>query len=95
MSLAGVCVPSGSRKTLLEGLPVGMKACSAWSRMVPTCDVAPLSAMADGIDPFRTAFLIALVQLVTSCKTLMLLCDMCCVCSSSWQVGGAVSDNIA
>ena len=54
MSLAGVRVPSGSWNTLVDGLPVGMKACLELSFVVPTCDVVPLSAMADGMEPLRT-----------------------------------------
>ena len=51
MSLAGVRVPSGSWNTLVDGLPVGMKACLELSFVVPTCDIVPLSAMADGMEP--------------------------------------------
>ena len=34
ISLAGVCVPSGSWNTLVDGLPVGMKACLELSFVV-------------------------------------------------------------
>ena len=54
MSLAGVCIPSGSWNSLLDVLPVGTKACLALSFVVPTCNVVPLSAMADGMEPLRT-----------------------------------------
>ena len=54
MLLAGVRVPLGSWNTLVDGLPVGIKACLELSFVVPTCDVAPLSTMVDGMEPSRT-----------------------------------------
>ena len=54
MSLAGVRILSGSWNTLVDGLPVGMKACLELSFLVPKCDVAPLSATADGMELSRT-----------------------------------------
>ena len=72
MLLAGVCVPLCSWNTLFDGLPVGMKACWELSFVVPTWDVAPLLAMADGIEPLRTWRWISCVQFVMSHKTLIL-----------------------
>ena len=56
-----------SLDTLVDGLPVGMKACLELSFVVPTCDVAPLSAMADGMEPLRTLRRMDCVRLVMLC----------------------------
>ena len=51
--LAGFLVPLGDSKTLWDLRPVGMNAHLFASITMPTCDVVPLSAMADGIEPLR------------------------------------------
>ena len=48
---ATVC-PPGRMNTLLDGMPVR----GHGSSFVPTVDDAPLSATADGIDPFSTPY---------------------------------------
>ena len=50
ISLASSVAPLGSRKTLFDRRPVFANG----SVGVPTLDVAPLSTMADGIDPLST-----------------------------------------
>ena len=95
MLFTGVRVPSGSWNTLLDGLPVGMNACLMLSFIVPTCDVAPLLAMADGMEPLRTLFLIACTWLVMSRKLVVLMGGGYWSCSSTWQGGGVASDKIA
>ena len=90
MLLAGVRVPSGSWNTLVDCLPVGTK---AWlSFIVPTWEVAPLSAMADGMEPLRTPCRISQSKFVVSDNALM---RWLWSCSLTWRAGGAVSDKIA
>jgi hypothetical protein len=55
---------------------------------VPTLEVAALSATMEGMEPFRTPFLINFSRAVIS---LMLLVYSC---SLTWQGGGAMSDKI-
>ena len=55
---------------------------------VPTLDVVALSAMMEGMDLSRTPFLMNFLRAVMS---LMLLMRSC---SSSWQVGGALTYKI-
>jgi hypothetical protein len=52
MVLAAVLVSSGSWKIFSDVRPVGMNG----SCLVPTWEVAALSAMMDGIEPLRTPF---------------------------------------
>ncbi len=52
--VAAVRVPSGNWKILLDMRPVGMRGAVG----VPTLEVAALSAMMEGMEPFRTPFLI-------------------------------------
>ena len=59
--LAGFLVPLGNSKTLWDLLQVGMNALLYASSAVPTCEVAPLSAMADGIEPLRTPLFVVMV----------------------------------
>jgi hypothetical protein len=54
-------VPSSNLKTLWDLLPVGMNAHLFASSAVPTCEVAPLSVMADGIEPLRTLRFVVMV----------------------------------
>ncbi len=61
ISLAGFLVPLGNSKTLWDLLPVGMNAPLYASNAVPTCEVAPLSAMADGIEPLWTPLFVVMV----------------------------------
>jgi hypothetical protein len=58
------------RKALSGFRPVATNAFLALSLVVPTFDVAPLSAMAEGMDPLRTPSLILLLLF-----TLFLLVD--------------------
>jgi hypothetical protein len=51
---AAVRVPSGNWKILLGMRPVGMRGAVG----VPTLEVAALSATMEGMEPFRTPFLI-------------------------------------
>jgi hypothetical protein len=81
MVAAAVLVPSGNWKILLEMRTVGIRGAVG----VPTLDVAALSAMMEGMDPSRTPFLMNFSSAVMS---LMLLMRSC---SSSWQVGGALT----
>jgi hypothetical protein len=57
-------IPLGSWNTLVDGLPVGMKACLELSFLVPRCDVAPLLATANGMEPLRTPRWMDCVQVV-------------------------------
>ena len=54
-------VPSGNLKTLWDLLPGDMNAPLYATSAVPTCEVAPLSAMADGIEPLRTPLFVVMV----------------------------------
>jgi hypothetical protein len=73
-----------------EGLVRLLSCCDkcflALSLVVPTFDVAPLSAMAEGMDPSRTPSLISL--LLFTCWLLLLFCLL------TGQLGGAVLSNI-
>ena len=51
MSLASSTLPLGMRNALSDRRPVVTNAFLFLSRVVPTLDVAPLSAMAEGMDP--------------------------------------------
>jgi hypothetical protein len=59
--LADFLVPLGKLKTLWDLLPVGMNRRLFASSAVPTCEVAPLSAMADGIELLRTPLFVVMV----------------------------------
>jgi hypothetical protein len=76
----------GMQKTLPNSRPVGMKAFLSLSFWVTTIEVAPLSVMAEGMDPLRTP----------SMELLMLL--TCSLWSSSYSstqhVGGALLSSI-
>ena len=61
ISLAGFLVPLGNSKPLWDLSPVGMNAPLYASGVVPTCEVAPLLAMADGIEPLRTPLFVVMV----------------------------------
>jgi hypothetical protein len=69
------------RKALSNFCPVAMNAFLALSLVVPTFDVAPLSAMVEGMDPSRTPSFIFLLLFTLFCL-------------SAWQFGGAVLSNI-
>jgi hypothetical protein len=79
-----VRVPSGNWKILLDLRPVGMRG----AVRVLTLEVAALSVTMEGMEPFRTPFLINFSRAVIS---LMLLAYSC---SSTRQGGGAMSDKI-
>jgi hypothetical protein len=69
------------RKALSNFCPVATNAFLALSLFVPMFDDAPLSAMAEGMDPLRAPSFI-----------LLLLFTL--FCSSTRQLGGAVLSNI-
>jgi hypothetical protein len=69
------------RKALSNFCPVATNAFLALSLVVPTFDVAPLSAMAEGMDPLST-------------HSFILLLLFTLFCSSTRQLGGAVLSNI-
>jgi hypothetical protein len=81
MSFASSTWPLGMRKALSNFLSVATNAFLALSLVVPTFGVAPLSAMAEGMDLLRTPSFISLLL-----YTLF--------CSSTRQLGGAVLSNI-
>ena len=81
---AAVLVPSGNWKIFVEMRPVGIKG----AVLVPTLDVAALSGMMEAMDPSRTPFLMICPRAFISLILLR------CSCSSTWQVGGAVSFRI-
>jgi hypothetical protein len=81
MSFASSTWLLGMRKALSVVCPVAMNAFLALSLVVPTFDVAPLSAMAEGMDPSRT-------------PSFMLLLLFTLFCLSTRQLGGAVLSNI-
>jgi hypothetical protein len=76
MALAAVRALLGSWNILCDGWVVGTKACLALSAMVPTWDVAPLSAIAEGMDPLRTPLFNALRGLLWLMATL--ICSRWC-----------------
>jgi hypothetical protein len=86
MSLVSSTLPLGMQKALLDFRPVGAKAFLFPSLFVPTLDVAPLSATAEGIDPSRTPFLISLMLLTCS--------SWSSSCSSTWQGGEALINTL-
>jgi hypothetical protein len=77
-------VPSGNWKILLDMRPVGMRGTVG----VPTLEVAALSATMEGMELFRTPFLINFLRAV------ILLTLLAYSCSLTWQGGGAMSDKI-
>ncbi len=79
-----VHVPSGNWKILLDMRPVGMNGAAG----VPTLEVAALSTTMEGMEPFRTPFLINFSRAV------ILLTLVAYSCSSTWQGGGAMLDKI-
>ncbi len=79
-----VRVPLGNWKILLDMRLVGMRG----AVRVPTLEVAVLSAMMEGMELFRTPFLMNFLREVIS---LMLLAYSC---SLTWQGGGAMSDKM-
>ena len=85
-SLASSTSPLGMRNALSDCRPVATNAFRFLSLFVPTLDVAPLSAMAEGMVPSRTPCFNSLMLL--TCST------WSSSCSSTWQVGGAVLSNI-
>ncbi len=82
--VAVVCVLSGNWKILLDMHPVGMRGAVG----VPTLEVAALSPMMEGMELFRTPFLINFLRAVVSLTLLVYSC------SSTWQGGGAMLDKI-
>jgi hypothetical protein len=88
MCVAGSIAPFGMWNALVEWRLVGTNALLLRSRVVPTLDVAPVSAMADGIVPSQIpAFIrVSLILLTVS--------SWSSSCSSTWQVGGAWLVNI-
>jgi hypothetical protein len=86
MSLASSTSLLGMRNALADCRPVATNAFLFLSLFVPTLDVAPLSAMAEGMVPSRTACSNSLMLL--TCST------WSSSCLSTWQVGGAVLSNI-
>ncbi len=64
--------------------PVGMRGAVG----VPTLEVAALSARMEGMEPFRTPFLINFLRVVISLTLLAYSCSL------TWQGGGAMSDKI-
>jgi hypothetical protein len=74
------------RKALSDFRPVASNAFVALSLVVPTFDVSPLSAMAEGMDQSRTPSFILLM--LFTCWLLSLFC------LSTRQLGGAVLSNI-
>ncbi len=94
MLLACVCIPLGIMNTLWDGCPVGMKACYALSFVVPMWDVAPLLAMADGMELLRIPSLIWLWRGLRSVTLLILLRGGDVSCASTWQGGGPGSNSI-
>jgi hypothetical protein len=81
MLFASSTWPLGMRKALSDFCPVATNAFLALSLVVPTFDVAPLSAMVEGMDLSRTPCFVSLLL-----YTLF--------CSSTPQLGGAVLSNI-
>jgi hypothetical protein len=81
MSFASSTWLLGMRKALSNFHPVATNAFLALSLVVPMFDVAPLSAMAEGMDPLRNPSFI-----------LLLLFTL--FCSWSRQLGEAVLSNI-
>jgi hypothetical protein len=82
--VAAVRVPLGNWKILLDMHPVGMRGAVG----VPILEVAALSATMEGIEPFRTPFLINFLRAV------ILLTLLAYSCASTWQGGRAMLDKI-
>jgi hypothetical protein len=72
--VAALCVPLGNWKILLDMRPVGMRGAVG----VPMLEVAALSATMEGMEPFRTPFLINFLRVVISLTLLAYSC------SSTW-----------
>jgi hypothetical protein len=81
MLFASSTWPLGMRKALSNFRPVATNAFLALSLVVPTFHVAPVSAMAEGMDSSRTPSFI-----------LLLLFTLFCFLTR--QLGGAVLSNI-
>ncbi len=90
MVLAAVLVRLGSWKIFLDVRPIGMNG----SCLVPTWEVAALSAMMDGIEPLRTSFLMSCSKAFISLMLWMLSGCLLIPCSSTWQGGGVMLDKI-
>ncbi len=86
MLVASSTSPLGMQNALSDCRPVAMNVFLVLSLFVPTLEVAPLSAMAEGMEPSRTPCFNSLMLL--TCST------WSSSCSSTWQVGGAVKSNI-
>ena len=82
MLLASSKLPLGMQKTLSNCRPAAMNAFLLLSLFVPTLNVAPLSAMAEGIDSSSTLCFNLLILLTYSTWSLS--------CLVTWQVGGTV-----
>ncbi len=86
MVSAAVRVPFGSWKILLDGLPVGLNA--DLSFVVPTFDVAALSATMDGRVP------LSVPCLMVSLANLLMPSCLVEVCSLTWHSGRVVLVNM-
>ncbi len=82
--VAAVCVLSGNWKILFDMCPVGIRGAVE----VPTLEVAVLSVTMEGMEPFRTPFLINFLRAVISLTLLAYSC------SSTWQGDGAMLDKM-
>ncbi len=88
--LAAVLVSSSSWKIFSDVRPVGMNG----SCLVPTWEVVALSVTMDGIEPLRTPFLMSCSRAFVSLTLWMLSGCLLISCSSTWQGGGAMLDEI-
>jgi hypothetical protein len=88
MSVTSAIAPLGMWKVLLDCCPVSTKACLFLSSVVLTLDVAAVSATTEGMDQ-------SLTPALTCCSFMLLTLSLCSSsCSSTWQVGGVLLDNI-